>query len=244
MDDIPPLQVSNVVSRFGIAIRNPDGTRSPIYLNLEKIALLRDLFVRSNPKRFAAVITTIDLSNYGFKPKTANIFQTGSVNFPGCDSIESARASAHMLIYRLAKNLKAPLELYEMSTVLIVAKVEMGFNVDTLEMSSSIPNCTLNLHGPNAFPAAQITIWVTKDQKTSNKKKPKMKRIVYIIPWSGKVVITGVNNLEDAEKHRQCAAIICMAFRANENIPQRHHQQIQIKKQKKQWVRRISMKRS
>jgi len=149
----------------------------------------------------------------------------GSVNFAGADSIESAKASAHLCVQAISHETGVPFELHDILIVLLVSTSRMGmsslepkesnsfflryytffahmiltcflgFNINTAKMASTLPNCILGIDRDSgtAFPSARVYTYVERTTISTIKKKKKPKCIVYIVPFSGNCVITGMS---------------------------------------------------
>jgi transcription initiation factor TFIID TATA-box-binding protein len=160
-------KLQNIVSTFSLGIKKK--------INLKEIAL-RAHNVEYKPKRFSALIMRVREPN-----TTALIFSTGKVVLAGSKSVSSAHLAARKFvkIFKKLGYLESYVSEFKIQNVVGSYSHTRGISLD--KMNIFLPNLTV--YEPELFPGLIYRFPSTK--------------ITMLIFYSGKVVITGTNKIDE-----------------------------------------------
>lgn len=178
----PPCTIVNVVATYKLSVR----------LNPKKISFeRRDVPVKFNPSRFAAMTINIEINGTS---ATILAFSSGNVVHTGAKTEDESRLSAWYFIRFLNSRLNIPATLEDFKITNMVCDMKIGFEVNLYSLHEELG--ARSKFEPNDFPACRI--WVGENDKR--------KSLIY---FSGGCVLTGCQTRDQIKNIQLATYEIC-----------------------------------
>lgn len=180
--DIPTGLSVNVTAQFRLNLDK---------INITRLAVMADLGLGYNPKRFVAspgrIRVYLPTTRDGFKNEpehqdvTALLYHTSRVVLTGASNEFVARNSAHLMTFMLHQRLQFPVTMNSFRVENVVSNFFLGYELNLNKFASDEGD--LVHYEPDVFPAAIYRAWVGR---------------TVLINRTGKLIITGARDRDES----------------------------------------------